>query len=178
MKTKTPLNTAFRNRFARHVEYEYLSPSVEASMLHHRTNLALAACRIMTDFAALTRKDAAAGKLTMGVTPRRLIAWARVVMVRMSSADAFAQAVVQGTAPEDREALARLASTSLESKHATIDALAGGDIPAPAEPIAEPARTDQAFSGGGSQRTGSRSLPGTLCRIALRACYIVFRRHR
>jgi hypothetical protein len=83
----------------------------------------------MTEFATLTRREVKAGKLTMGLTPRRLLSWANMVRVGMLSAEAFTQSVVQGTAPEDREALAMLAATSLDSKHAAIDALAGGEAP-------------------------------------------------
>src|SRR5215469_5504359 len=143
-----PMNAAFLDRFGLRVEYTHLSPASEANMLHNRTRIPVPAARLMTDFAALTRRDCSAGKLTMGLTPRRLISWARAVMVGMPSATAFAQAIVQGTAPEDKPALMMLATTSLDSQHATIEALARGETPpvapAPAAP-AVPSATGSAF---------------------------------
>jgi hypothetical protein len=141
-------NAAFLDRFALRVAYTHLSPAVEAGMICKRTRLPLAACRIMSDFAALTRRDVDAGKLTMGLTPRRLLAWAHVVCAGMPSADAFAGAVLQGTAPEDIEALRMLATTSLVSQHPNIDALARGDKPAaPTTPAEEaiPSRAGSRF---------------------------------
>lgn len=141
------MNAAFLDRFAMRVEHTYMSPSVEAGMLHKRTRLPLAACRIMTEFAGLTRKDVAAGKMTMGLTPRRLLSWAHAVCAGRDSAKAFNGAVVQGTAPEDRQALDMLAQTSLASQHAEIDRLARGE-PAPvAAPVeAAPSATGSTFS--------------------------------
>ena len=128
----SPVNAALLDRFGLLVEFSHLSPATEANMLAHRTGIPVAAARFMADFAALTRRDVAAGKLTMGITPRRLIAWSRAVMVGMTSETAFNHAITQGVAPEDKEALLMLVNTSLASQHATIDALAHGKAVAPA----------------------------------------------
>jgi len=135
VETRT-MNAAFMNRFALKVQFSHLAPAVEAAMVSRRTGLALDACRIMSDFAGLTRKDCSAGKLTMGITPRELIYWADMVTVGMLSADAFASVVLAAADPTDKTALEMLASTSLTSEHARIDSLAHGQpqaaAPAPA----------------------------------------------
>lgn len=141
------MNAAFLDRFALRVSHDYMSPAVEAGMMHKRTRLPLAACRMMTDFAALTRRDVAAGKMTMGLTPRRLLAWANACAAGLDSVMAFGAAVVQGTAPEDRQALDMLASTSLASQHAEIDRLARGETAPVVAPVEmAPSATGARFS--------------------------------
>lgn len=132
-----PVNAAFLDRFALKTQFDFLSPSVEADMLSSRTGVHPVAARLMVDYAALTRRDADAGKLTMGVTTRRLLAWARVVKAGVSSVKAFNGAIITGAAPEDREVLAMLATQSLASAHAQIDSIVRGLVD-PNAPVVDP----------------------------------------
>ena len=99
----------------------------------------------MVEYASLTRSNADAGKLTMGLTPRRLFCWAKAVRVGVSSAKAFQSCIVAGAAPEDREAILMLEAQSLRSQHATIDGIARGTI----DPNAPEAKAQGAVSADG-----------------------------
>ena len=92
----------------------------------------------MVDYAALTRRDCDAGKLTMGVTTRRLLAWGHLVRIGISSRQAFEGAVVQAAAAEDKAALITLANANLVSAHATIDAIVRGTLDPDAPPVIDP----------------------------------------
>ena len=82
----------------------------------------------MVEYASLTRRDADAGKLTIGLTPRRLLCWAKGVKAGIPSAKAFHSCVVASAAPADRETLLALENTSLKSAHAFIDGVTRGTI--------------------------------------------------
>ena len=97
-------------------------------MLASRAAIPAAAARMMVDYATTTRTNADGGHLTMGVTPRRLLAWGKTVRVGIPSAKAWASVIVTGAAAEDREKLIMLEATDLRSKHATIDGLVRGTI--------------------------------------------------
>ena len=123
-----PVNAAFLDRFAMRTEVSYLTASQETGMLSHRAGVHPVVARIMVDYANLTRASADSGKLTMGVTPRRLLAWARTVRVGVPSAKAFHSIVIAAAAPEDRATLEQLAITSLATGHLTIDGVCRGTI--------------------------------------------------
>jgi hypothetical protein len=131
------VNVAFLDRFALRIAFDYLDADSETKMLAHRARLSEKAARIMVEYASATRKEASAGTLTIGVTPRRLIAWAKAVRAGVGSQVAFLSSVIQGSAPEDREALIMLETTSLKSRHGEIDAIARGLAVTPAAPSAE-----------------------------------------
>jgi len=129
-----PVNAAFLDRFAYREEIKFLDPADEAVMISRRTGLALDAVTPMIAYASLTRENARSGKLTLGLTPRRLLAWARAVVAGLQSARAFDMCVINGSSPEDLECLRVLAETGLKSEHAVIDAIARGlapPVPAP-----------------------------------------------
>jgi hypothetical protein len=123
-----PVNAAFLDRFGLRFEASYLTPSAEAKMLAARTGINRNVSKAMIDYATLTRQKSNAGELTMGVTPRRLLSWARAVKAGIPSARAFSSAVVQGCAPEDREILLMLEKQTLTSQHDTIDGITRGTI--------------------------------------------------
>lgn len=133
------VNVAFMDRFAFRVEFSYLPAGQETSMLANRTGILSQASKIMVEYAGLTRSNADAGKLTIGLTPRRLLCWAKGVKAGIPSAKAFHSCVVASAAPEDRETILMLEAQSLRSQHATIDGLARGTIdpnaPDPVEPV-------------------------------------------
>lgn len=124
------VNVAFMDRFAFRVEFSFLPASSEIGMLANHTGVNPECARLMVEYASLTRSNADAGKLTMGLTPRRLICWAKAVRVGVSSAKAFQSCIVAGAAPEDRETILMLEAQSLRSQHATIDGIARGTIDA------------------------------------------------
>ena len=130
-----PVNAAFLDRFALKTPFDFIPVTQEARMLTARTGVHDAVARIMVDYASLTRRDADAGKLTMGVTTRRLLAWARCVRAGVNSVEAFQGAVITGAAPEDREVLAMLAAQSLTSSHARIDDIVRGLVDPDAAPV-------------------------------------------
>ena len=123
-----PVNVAFMDRFAFRVEFSFLPASSEISMLSNHTGVHSECARMMVDYASLTRSNADSGKLTMGLTPRRLICWAKAVRVGVSSAKAFQSCIVASASPEDRETILMLEAQSLRSQHATIDGIARGTI--------------------------------------------------
>lgn len=123
-----PVNAAFLDRFAMRTEFSYLTAAQETSMLAHRASVHAAIAKPMVDYANLTRAQADSGKLTMGVTPRRLLAWARTVRVGVPSAKAFHAIIIAAAAPEDRAVLESLATTSLASAHLDIDAIVRGTL--------------------------------------------------
>jgi cobaltochelatase CobS len=132
-----PVNAAFLDRFALRTAFDFLPTAQEASMLAARTGVHANVARIMVDYAGLTRKNADAGKLTMAVTTRRLLAWARIVRTGVPSLRAFQGAVIAAAAPEDKEILLALATTSLTSQHAHIDGVVRGEID-PDAPVVDP----------------------------------------
>ena len=132
-----PVNAAFLDRFALKTPFDFLPAGQEATMLSARAGVHREAAKLMVDYAALTRRDADAGKLTMGVTTRRLLAWARCVRAGVASVEAFQGAVITGAAPEDREVLAMLATQSLTSSHDRIDGIVRGLID-PNAPVVDP----------------------------------------
>jgi hypothetical protein len=132
-----PLNAAFLDRFALKTEVTYLTAGQETTMLSHRAGVHASAAKIMIDYANLTRANADAGKLTMGVTPRRLLAWARVCRAGIPSAIAWRSVVVTGAAPEDRATLEMLEAQTLRSLHARIDGIIRGAID-PLAPMTDP----------------------------------------
>jgi midasin (ATPase involved in ribosome maturation) len=123
-----PLSAAFMDRWALKIEYHHLPVGQETTMLSTRAGIHPAAAKIMVDYAALTRKDADAGKLTMGITPRRLLAWAGTVRVGIASAKAWHASIVTSASPEDREALIMLEGTNLRGLHDRIDGIVRGTI--------------------------------------------------
>jgi MoxR-like ATPase len=132
-----PLNAAFMDRFGPRIPFVPLPAAQEATMVSHRAGVPLDAARAMVDYANLTRGEATAGTLTMGVTPRRLLAWASACRHGVPSSEAFVAAIINGAAAEDTEKLSMLASTSLASSHARIDGLVRGTWQEPA-PASEP----------------------------------------
>lgn len=143
-----PVNAAFLDRFAYRETIRCLDPEDEIRMVAARSGLPLEAVRPMVNYASLTRENAKSGKLTLGLTPRRLLAWARGVGAGIASSRVFDMCCLNGASSEDLECLRVLAETSLKSEHATIDALARG-LPAPApepmaSPIADPFPADEA----------------------------------
>jgi hypothetical protein len=139
------VNVAFMDRFAFRVEFSFLPASSEIAMLANHTGIAPECARLMVDYASLTRSNADAGKLTMGLTPRRLLCWAKAVRVGVSSAKAFQSCIVASASPEDRETILMLEAQSLRSQHATIDGIARGTI----DPNAPDAHAQGAVSAAG-----------------------------
>jgi MoxR-like ATPase len=137
-----PVNAAFLDRFALRVEFSYLSEGQETTMLAARTGVPSEAARIMVEYANLTRQNSDAGKLTMGVTPRRLLAWARAAKAGIASAKAFSASVITGSAPEDKEVLIMLEGQTLRSQHAQIDNIVRGIV---SEPSMAPSAAGLAF---------------------------------
>jgi hypothetical protein len=121
------------------VTVNYLDADDEANMISRRSGLDVQAVKPMVEYASLTREKARGGQLGMGLTPRRLIAWARAVAMGVNSARAWEMCVVNGSAPEDIDTLRMLESQTLRSTHGVIDAIARGTpspLPSPS-PIGE-----------------------------------------
>ena len=140
-----PVNVAFMDRFAFRVEFSFLPASSEIAMLANHTGVHAECARLMVEYASLTRNNADAVRLTMGLTPRRLLCWAKAVRVGVSSAKAFQSCIVASASPEDRETIIALEGTSLRSQHATIDGIARGTI----DPNAPDAHAQGAVSAAG-----------------------------
>jgi MoxR-like ATPase len=132
-----PLNAAFMDRFALKTPMGFLPIGQETTMIAARAGIHTAAARIMVEYAHSTRVNADGGHLTMGVTPRRLVAWAKAVKAGLPSAKAWTSVVITGAAPEDREKLIALESTDLRGKHPQIDGIVRGTID-PDAPASDP----------------------------------------
>lgn len=131
-----PVNAAFLDRFALKTEVSFLPAKQEAQMLSARCGIHVAAAQIMVDFATTTRTQADGGHITMGVTPRRLLAWGKTVKAGIPSAKAWNAVIVTGAAPEDRQALIQIEATDLRGKHSRIDGIVRGTIDPNAPDIA------------------------------------------
>ena len=131
------VNAAFLDRFALKTEVSFLSPALEAGMISRRAGIPVAAAKIMVDYAGVTRANADSGKLTMGVTTRRLLVWAQTTRNGILSARAFNSTVIAGAASEDKATLEMLEGTTLRSLHPQIDGIVRGTID-PNAPIADP----------------------------------------
>ena len=132
------LSAAFLDRFALKTELEFLTASQETNMVARRVGVHPKAVAPMVEYANLTRRDCDAGKLTMGVTTRRLLAWANLVRIGITSKQAFEGVVIAGAAAEDKAALITLASANLASSHAYIDGVVRNRIDPDAPPIVDP----------------------------------------
>jgi hypothetical protein len=71
----------------------------------------------------------------MGVTTRRLLAWANLAKIGIASKQAFEGVVIAGAAAEDKAALIMLAGQNLTSAHKTIDDIVRGLIDPDAPPV-------------------------------------------
>ena len=121
-----PLSAAFMDRFAARVEFGFLPIGQETNMLAAKSKISPVVARIMVEYAAKTRQHADAGKLTMGMTLRRLLSWSRMIRHGVPSKEAFASTVIAGASSEDKEPLTMLATSSLD--HARIDGILRGLI--------------------------------------------------
>jgi hypothetical protein len=131
------LNAAFMDRFSLKTAFDFIPAAQETRMLAARAGVHHAVAAMMVEYAGLTRAQADSGRLTMGVSPRRLLAWARTTRAGLGSARAFNAAIITGSAPEDREILSQLATTSLTSGHDRIDNIVRGLID-PNAPVIDP----------------------------------------
>jgi MoxR-like ATPase len=129
------LNAAFLDRFAMKTELTFLTATQETTMVSRRVGIHAKAVAPMVEYASLTRRDCDAGKLTMGVTTRRLLAWANLAKIGIASKQAFEGVVIAGAAAEDKAALIMLAGQNLTSAHKTIDDIVRGLIDPDAPPV-------------------------------------------
>jgi len=139
-----PLNAAFLDRFAAKYQVDYLTVAQETNMVSKKTGVHAAAVKPMVEYASVTRKETDAGKLTMAVSARRLLAWAKLVRVGVASKEAFESVIISGAAPEDKATLVVLAGQNLASSHKAIDDIVRGivnpDAPPPPPPVDPNAR--------------------------------------
>jgi MoxR-like ATPase len=129
------LNAAFLDRFALKTELSFLTEGQETTMVSRRVGVHPKAVQPMVEYAKLTRQSCDAGKLTMGVTTRRLLAWANLVKIGIGSKQAFEGVVIAGAAAEDKAALIMLAGQNLTSAHAVIDGIVRGSLDPDAKPV-------------------------------------------
>jgi hypothetical protein len=134
------LNAASMHRFAMKTQVSLMSAKDETAMISRRVGIHAKAIEPMVAFASLTRKDCDAGELTMGVTTRRLLAWADLVRIGIASKQAFESAVIAGAAAEDKATLIMLAGQNLTSLHDRIDGIARGTINPNTPPVETKAR--------------------------------------
>lgn len=113
------MSLALIDRFSAMVSCDYLPEAREAALLRDRSGVPLPVAKHMVQFAALTRKGSADGRLTAGLTFRRLHAWARMVMRGVPSKNAFTMSVITPADPADRETLRQLETT--QGGHDRID---------------------------------------------------------
>jgi hypothetical protein len=141
-------NVALQDRFAYLVAMDYLPEAREAEVLVHRTGIARAAADVMVAFATTTRKGAAGGTLTTGLSLRRLVAWATGCVAGVPSNAAFVASIINCADPTDRETLRGLERNVID--HTRMTALVKGlplpdATPAPAPTSAKAAAAADVF---------------------------------
>lgn len=102
------MNRATLDRLAVTVKLDFMPVTEEAGALAQRTGCNRKLALILSKFAALTRKDADVGKVSHGVTLRRLIALADLLTVGVDPDAAFQMSVIETAPHDDREPLRQL----------------------------------------------------------------------
>jgi cobaltochelatase CobS len=100
-----PINTATLDRCGIMVSIDYLPQAQEVEALCARARIGRPLSEYLVRFAALTRQAASAGKLSTGLGPRRLVAWAELIADGFHGESAYDAAIHDMASPEDRETL-------------------------------------------------------------------------
>ena len=99
------LNTAFLDRFALRIKFDYLPEAREAELLVAYTGCTRALADLLVSAATTTRAAADNQTLSHGIGLRRLIPWARRLMDGFDPEDAFKAAVLNCAPEQDVETL-------------------------------------------------------------------------
>lgn len=102
------MNGASRDRLGVSVPFTYMKPAQEIKVLQAKTGCAADIATKLVNFATITRRDTATGKMTHGVGIRRLMSWAEMLSDGVSDGEAFDLAIYWHTAPDDREHVRQL----------------------------------------------------------------------
>lgn len=102
------MNRATLDRLAVTVKLDFMAVTKEAAALSQRTGCPRKLALILSKFAALTRRDADVGKVSHGITLRRLIALADLLTVGVDPDAAFQMSVIETAPHDDREPLRQL----------------------------------------------------------------------
>lgn len=124
------LSLAFMDRFRTVHICEYLPEARESELVAARVGVDRKIAQHMVQLARVTRSHFDGGKLTAGLTTRRVMAWAANVSRGVPSAIAFNLAIANSADPADLETLRQIEAT--QGGHDMIDALATGS-PWPAQ---------------------------------------------
>lgn len=117
------MNRATLDRLAVTVKLDFMPVTEESAAIASRTGAPRKLALILAKFAALTRRDADVGKVSHGVTLRRLIALADLLTVGVDPDAAFQMSVIETAPHDDREPLRQL--WTAEVKKADLLAAAG-----------------------------------------------------
>jgi len=90
----TAMNTAFIDRFAYTMNFEYMDAAKESALIAGRSGLPLTATDKIVQFANVAREKARNGVLTQPPSIRQLLAWASACKMGMPVSIAFNNAVV------------------------------------------------------------------------------------
>ena len=90
----TAMNTAFIDRFAYTMNFEYMDAATESALIAGRSGLPLTATDKIVQFANVAREKARNGVLTQPPSIRQLLAWASACKMGMPVSIAFNNAVV------------------------------------------------------------------------------------
>jgi MoxR-like ATPase len=90
----TAMNTAFIDRFAYTLNFEYMDAAKESALIAGRSGLPLTATDKIVQFANVAREKARNGVLTQPPSIRQLLAWASACKMGMPVSIAFNNAVV------------------------------------------------------------------------------------
>jgi len=90
----TAMNTAFIDRFAYTMNFEYMDSAKESALIAGRSGLPLTATDKIVQFANVAREKARNGVLTQPPSIRQLLAWASACKMGMPVSIAFNNAVV------------------------------------------------------------------------------------
>jgi cobaltochelatase CobS len=107
------LNRSTIDRLGVVVLFDYMPRDNEVRAVVSRTGCSTALAGKAVDFAARTRADTSAGRLTHGVGIRRLIALAELITDGVPVHDAFEAAIYRGASPDDRESLRQIWAASV-----------------------------------------------------------------
>ena len=119
-----PLNAAFLSRFNFIVEVTWLNSSVEHALVSKKTGIPKELLTTMTSIVEKTRTEYASGNITMPISTRSLLAWARMTMRRIkamggapSFKDMWSHAAVPSAYPSF---IARIADTTTQSMYTSL----------------------------------------------------------
>jgi len=124
------LNGAYLDRWAVAIDFCYMAPDAEADVLCGYTGCTRELATLLVSAATVTRAAADNETLSSGISFRRLIPWAQLLMRGISAEDAFRTAVLNFATEQDREAIREQCLLSYDAENVRRALNPGKPVPA------------------------------------------------